>query len=129
MPSLRAHCAMSRKRTGHGFEELHRWIDEYQEDLGSEHRSHRHFWSKEVKKVIKEKWEKKERGLGDVAVEEWLFHIIIDNISTLFKIHQKNHPRTEKNFLIFGLRGNGYIYYKDGFVSEGNMEKYFEKPE
>jgi hypothetical protein len=42
MPSLRRHCKISELRTGERFEELHRWIDEYQKEMGRNHRKKRH---------------------------------------------------------------------------------------
>ncbi len=46
MPSLRVHCAISKKRTGNSFEELHKWIDELRRELEAGHRRKRHYLNK-----------------------------------------------------------------------------------
>ena len=47
MPRLRVHCAISKKRTGQDFKELHEWIDKSAETLGIDHRIGRHSYNKE----------------------------------------------------------------------------------
>lgn len=59
MPSLKTHCAISMKRTGIDFTELHRWIDEPTERLGSEHRIKRHYYNQRDKNTIKGYWDAK----------------------------------------------------------------------
>jgi len=41
MPNTKIHIAISRQRTGYGFEKLHKWIDESCQELGVEHRIER----------------------------------------------------------------------------------------
>jgi len=128
MPNLKTHKALSIERTGRSFEELHRWIDERQKDLGSEHRSKRHYWSRETKRYIQEYWNRKEKGLGTVAVEEWLFHITLDNIYTLYKYHKRNNPmREHKNLFLFGILDNGYIKYKEKALGDKKINYIFSK--
>ena len=47
MPNIRAHCAISRQRTGFDFEDLHKWIDHSPEAriLGADHRIERHAYT------------------------------------------------------------------------------------
>jgi hypothetical protein len=82
MPSVKTHCAISLKRTGIDFAELHRWIDEPTGRLGSEHRIRRHHYNEKEKNLIKGYWDAKRGGLGEKAVIEWLFHMAIDNLAT-----------------------------------------------
>ena len=69
MPSLKIHCANSRKRTGNSYEELHKWMDEPQKELGINHRTERHDTS--YIPEVKERW----KGIG---VREFLNHIAED---------------------------------------------------
>ena len=41
LPKFRTHCAISKKRTGNDFADLHRWIDEPTKTLGPDHRIER----------------------------------------------------------------------------------------
>jgi hypothetical protein len=52
MVSFKEHCRISEWRTGKRFEELHRWIDEPQKEMGKKHRQKRHSLSdiEEVRK-------------------------------------------------------------------------------
>ena len=89
MPNIRAHCAISKQRTGFNFEELHRWIDNPPEinNLGVDHRIERHAYTVADEQYIKTYWDqKKGPGWGEKAVIEWLFHVAIDNISTAYKL-------------------------------------------
>jgi len=118
---------MSRKRTGRDFRELHIWIDEPKEELGIDHHSKRHFWSRSTEKEIVEYWNKKEDGIGKIAVEEWLFHIALDNLFILFKKVEYNNPMKEKtNFLSFGFPGGDFVYYEDGKHENEIMKRIFE---
>jgi hypothetical protein len=65
MPSLKTHCAISRKRTGNDFAELHRWIDEPTRELGYDHRIERHYFNENTKNTIKRYWDAKKEGLGE----------------------------------------------------------------
>ena len=90
MPSFRTHCAISKKRTGNGFAELHRWIDKPTTRLGYDHRIERHHFNEADKNTIKRYWDSKRKGLGEKAVIEWLFHIALDNLVTVFKMSSQN---------------------------------------
>ena len=37
MPRHKVHCAISKKRTGNDFAELHQWIDKQTRSLGADH--------------------------------------------------------------------------------------------
>jgi len=105
MPSFKTHCAISKKRTGNDFAELHRWIDELAVTFGADHRIKRHYYNENDKNTIKKYWDAKEEGLGEKAVIEWLFHIAIDNLYTAFKMSNKSfsYGRKTYNFMQFGF--------------------------
>ncbi len=42
MPSFEEHCKFSDLRTGKRYEDLHKWMDEFQKDMGVNHREKRH---------------------------------------------------------------------------------------
>ena len=105
MPNLRAHCAISRQRTGFEFEELNRWIDNPPEAniLGPDHRIKRHAFTIEDMEYIRKYWdERKGYGWGDKAVIEWLFHIAIDNIHTAYKLSIPHYGDSTYNFIKIG---------------------------
>jgi XTP/dITP diphosphohydrolase len=52
MPSHKTHCAISKKRTGYDFSELHDWIDGPSKTLGKNHRTVRHAWNETDMKTI-----------------------------------------------------------------------------
>ena len=56
MPDLRTHIAISRERTGKGFEDLHRWIDESHKSLAYEHRIERHVYNSVYEKYVKKRF-------------------------------------------------------------------------
>lgn len=109
MPNNRIHCAISKKRTGIDFQELHHWMDEPTERLGYNHRKVRHYYNTKDEKAIREFWDQK-GGLGEKAVVEWLFHIALDNIETAFKKSQRVYGPDTYNFLKLGLCKSDYIY-------------------
>jgi hypothetical protein len=119
MPSFRTHCAISKKRTGNDFAELHRWIDE---------RIERHFLNEDDKDTIKRYWDAKEEGLGEKAVIEWLFHIALDNLVTAFRMSNKSFSYGHKtyNLMRFGLSKSGYIHCDFERVAERNLPFRFE---
>jgi len=78
MPSVKIHCAISKKRTGNSFSKLHKWIDEPVKIKGVNHREERHYWNEKDRSFILKEFKKK-------AVVEWLFHIAIDNLDTAVK--------------------------------------------
>ena len=94
MPGLNLHCAISKLRTGFGFEELHKWIDEANVVLEPDHRIERHSYNKEDEAYIREWWDReKGEGWGEKAVEEWLFHIALDNMLTAYRFAHKGGVR------------------------------------
>ena len=71
MPNHKTHCAISKKRTGYNFSELHTWIDEQSKTYRSDHRIFRHAWNETDKNTIQIYWDnKKGKGWGDKAVIE-----------------------------------------------------------
>jgi len=121
MPPLKTHCAISMKRTGNNFAELHRWIDEPTRNLGHEHRIERHHFNENDKNTIKERW-------GEKAVIEWLFHIAIDNLHTAFEMSRKSFSYGHKtyNLMQFGLSKSGFIHCYFDRVDERKLHSIFE---
>jgi hypothetical protein len=72
MPSHKIHCAISKKRTGNDFSELHHWIDEPYKTHGSDHRTVRHAWKETDRKEIQQRWEIKRLWNG-----YFIYHWII----------------------------------------------------
>ncbi len=128
MPSVKTHCAISLKRTGNSFAELHRWIDEPRSRLGSDHRIERHYYNEGDKNYIKGYWDAKREGLGEKAVIEWLFHIALDNLCTAFKMSKQSFSYGDKtyNMMEFGLTKSGYIHCNFDRVDEGEFHFIFE---
>ncbi len=128
MPSLRTHCAISRKRTGNDFAELHKWIDEPASRLGYDHRAKRHYLNEADKVTIKEHWDARKKGLGEKAVIEWLFHIALDNLATAFKMSSKRSSYGHKTFNLmeFGLSRSGFIHCNFERVDERKLDSLFE---
>ena len=120
MPSVKTHCAISQKRTGNDFAELHRWIDGPTGELGIDHRIERHHFNEDDKKAIKGRW-------GEKAVIEWLFHIALDNLYTAFKMSNKSFSYGEKayNLMQFGLSKSGYIHCDFERVDEDDLDFMF----
>jgi len=127
MPSLKTHCAISMKRTGIDFEELHGWIDASAEELGYDHRTRRHHFNQSDKNTIKGYWDAK-GGLGEKAVIEWLFHIALDNLSTAFKMSKQGFSYGDKayNLMEFGLNKSGYIHCNFRTVEEHELRYIFD---
>ncbi len=89
MPSLKEHCQFSELRTGKSFEELHRWMDKYQKEMGISHREKRH--SLNDIEAVRKRW-------GDDGVIEFLVHIIADFKDTKNKLENLfNKVKQEKN--------------------------------
>ena len=128
MPSLRTHCAISKKRTGNDFAELHRWIDEPTIRLGSGHRIERHHFNEDDKNTIKRYWDAKREGLGEKAVIEWLFHIALDNLTTAFRMSNKSFSYGHRtyNLMQFGLSKSGYIHCDFERVDERDLHSIIE---
>jgi len=128
MPSNQVHCAISKKRTGFNFKELHQWIDEDYKDQKINHRLERHSYNTREEKIIKEYWDKKKgKGWGDKAVVEWLFHIAIDNLETAFKRAKKGYRKGNiYNFFKFGMIPDSkFIHIDFGKLSEKDLKKEF----
>lgn len=128
MPSLKVHCAVSRERTGFDFKELHEWIDSPSKELGMNHRKERHAYNLEEEKKILEFWNKKDDGLGEKAVVEWLFHIALDNLETAFKRAKKGYRKGNiYNFFKFGLMPDSkFIFFDFDKLSNEELEDEFE---
>jgi hypothetical protein len=112
MPSVRIHCAISQKRTGFGFEDLHRWIDNGAKTMGIDHRRKRHHFNLEDQKHIRDFWDAtKGPGWGEKAVVEWLFHIALDNLETAYKcsLRDSSYGPNTYNRMEITLNRNGYI--------------------
>lgn len=130
MPSLKVHKAISLARCDFDFEELHKWIDEDDEGLGVNHRKNRHAYNQEEEKIIKDDWNKKKgEKWGDIAVCEWLFHIVIDNLETSYKNEKRisYHPLKAYNFFKIGFRPDDpFIYYHFDNLYPEEMEEEFK---
>ena len=127
MPNLDIHCKLSKRRTGRSFEELHRWMDIYAQTLGVDHRSERHAYTIAMEKQVHDYYEKKERGLGNIAVEEWLFHIALDNLHTLHKKMKHNHPmETRINLHVFGFTQRDYSFYEGLILEDKEIYEFFK---
>jgi hypothetical protein len=127
MPNHKTHCAISKKRTGYAFSDLHRWIDEHQKEYGSDHRIKRHAYNKNETKKIKEYWEdKRGKGWGRKAVVEWLFHIALDNLETAFKVSKQVYGLNTYNYIQFGLANSGYIYSDFDRCFDNDLKEIFE---
>jgi hypothetical protein len=126
MPSFRTHCAISKKRTGNDFAELHRWIDEPTIRLVYDHRMESHYFNEDDKNTIK-RWDTKGEGLGEKAVIEWLFHIALDNLDTAFKVSQKIYGERTYNIMKFGLSKSGYIHCIFDRADEDELNSIFEE--
>jgi hypothetical protein len=127
MPNFRTHCAISKKRTGIDFAELHRWLDKPTKDLGANHRKIRHHYNERDKKIIKKYWNAQGEGLGEKAVIEWLFHIAIDNLTTAFKMSSKSFSYGQKtyNLMHFGLNKSGYVHCDFERVDDSELDLLF----
>jgi len=71
MPGLKTHCAISKKRTGFDFKELHQWIDSSSKEMGYNHRQLRHASTTDDERTIRDYWDKKKPGLGQKTVVEF----------------------------------------------------------
>ena len=129
MPKLKAHCAISRQRTGYDFEGLHQWIDHPPEEkfLGADHRILRHAYTQDEKDYINKYWEeKKGSGWGEKAVIEWLFHIALDNLSTAFKFSKSFYKSKTFNATQVGITESGFIHVNFARMSDIELNKLFE---
>lgn len=132
MPNLRTHCAISKKRTGYGFEGLHKWIDEPAKEYGMNHRIKRHYLNDKDLKNIKKFWDRKKgKGWGQKAVIEWLFHIALDNMDTAFKFSKQewSYGNRAFNHMEFGLANNGFIHCDFNYKDDNELHALFEDNE
>jgi len=87
LPSHEEHCQDSLKRYGKPFSELHRWMDEPSEIMGSKHRTYRHdpyTTPKEARLLF-----------GEYADQACLDHILLDRRSSEAKGWQVDRPRKQ----------------------------------
>jgi hypothetical protein len=126
MPNLATHCAISKKRTGFDFKELHEWIDSPAAELGYDHRTVRHAYNVKEERQIIDYWDKKKRGYGEKAVVEWLFHIAIDNMSTAFKKSYKVYGDKTFNYFEIGISKSQYIYQDFETKDESSLKTHFK---
>ena len=122
MPKNSIHCAISCKRTGKTYKELHKWLDEDKADLGVSHRSKKHFYTQKLRDEVFEKFG------GSEAVSEWLFHIAIDNLDTYFT-NEWVFNNNKFNFLKFGFHRNSYICCEESKFTFEELDKEFGEKE
>lgn len=120
MPSHKTHCAISKKRTGSNFSELHEWMDEPYKRLGKNHRTTRHTLNDDDMRVVRQRW-------GDKGVIEWLFHISLDNLDTAFKMSRNAYGENTFNYYQFGLEESGYIHLKFGKINNYDLKETFSE--
>jgi hypothetical protein len=118
MPSLKHHCIISIKRTDKDYRDLHEWIDENKDDKSVDHRSKNHYYTRELRDFVYEKFG------GNEAVGEWLFHIALDNLDTSV-LNDWKFGKIGTNFYKFGFIENGFIYYKEDELTEEELEEEF----
>ena len=127
MPDLAKHCAISKKRTGYNFKELHEWMDSPAAELGYDHRIIRHAYNTKEEKQIIEYWDRRKGyGWGEKAVVEWLFHIAVDNLWTAFLKSYKVYGKKTFNYFEFGISGSKYIHLNLNTLDESKLTKHFE---
>lgn len=115
MPRGETHRAISRKRTGKDFAELHRWMDKDEKGLlGVNHRSKNHYYTDELRDYVFKTFG------GAEAVSEWLFHIALDNLDTSVN-NDWNYNGCDVNFYKFGFAENGFIYHEEDILSEDDF--------
>jgi hypothetical protein len=118
MPKNQVHCAISKKRTGKDYKELHEWIDEGHNERGVDHRAKRHYYTAELRKEVENRFGGKE------AVSEWLFHIALDNLDT-YIINEWGYVGNGYNFFKFGFEENGFIHVEEEDIDENDMDEEF----
>jgi len=120
MPSFAVHCKLSEIRTGKKFEDLHRWMDAPHEDLGVDHRTERHAYTRADEQFVRQKW-------GEKAVVEWLFHIAIDNLDTAFKKAKTVYGGDRAyNFFRFGIASDNFVYIDSEALDDDQLQDEFE---
>ena len=119
MPKNEVHCALSMKRTGKSYKQLHKWIDDNKENRGVDHRNKKHSYSKDLRDFIFKKYG------GSEAVGEWLFHIALDYLDTC-TINEWNHKKEDINFYRFGFKCNGFIFYDEDNLGDEELKEKFK---
>lgn len=120
MPSVRIHCAISKKRTGKSYIKLHKWIDNNKKERGVNHRKKNHHYTTKLKDYISHRFG------GAEAVSEWLFHVALDNLDT-YITNEWHYNKNEFNFIKFGFIENGFIHCEEEDLDDNEMEEEFEK--
>ena len=131
MPSVKVHCAISKKRTKNNkFESLHKWIDESAKKHGINHRKVKHAYTTMDEKKIINYWDKDGKNLGKKAVVEWLFHIALDNLSTANKRARKTYGKNTYNYFRIGFSNNSnYIHIDMDRKKDNQLKELFSKEE
>ena len=118
MPSGKIHRAISKKRTGNSYAELHSWIDDNEEDIGVNHRNKKHYYTEDLREEVSRRF----GGAG--AVSEWLFHIALDNLDTSVT-NDWMHDISDSNFHKFGFEEDGFIHYEEYGLDDDEFEEEF----
>jgi len=118
MPIIRVHCAISKKRTGKNYEELHNWIDHSGKKEGVDHRTENHAFNTTDRDHILKEW-------GQEGVVEWLFHIAVDNLYTAFKESRKLDKNSDNLFFIGFNDWKRFVNYKAEKVTEEELKAFF----
>jgi hypothetical protein len=122
MPSGKIHRAISKKRTGKTYAELHEWIDKGEEGHNVDHRKYNHAYTTKDREYVEKNFGGKE------AVSEWLFHIAIDNLHTSV-INDWNFRQNKRNAYHIGFAKNGYIHYDEQTISDSELKEMFDEEE
>ncbi len=120
MPNWKTHQAISMIRTEDTYEDLHKWIDDNEEDKGVNHRKKNHYYTDELRDYVSKNFG------GSEAVSEWLFHIALDNLDTSV-INDWNYGEVDVNFYKIGFNDNGIIFYSEAELDEDELKKEFKE--
>lgn len=116
MPKGSIHRAISKKRTGEEYAELHAWTDQKR---GVNHRKVNHYYTTKLREYVYDNFG------GSEAVSEWLFHIALDNLDTYIS-NEWHQQEADWNFIKFGFTEDGFIHCEEEELSEEEMEEEFE---
>ena len=119
MPNHKAHCAISKIRTGKDFSDLHEWMDGPSKELGIDHRILHHALDQKTLEFVKSKW-------GEKGVVEWMFHISLDYLWTAYKYARKIYGENTYNFFRFGLLDNGFTLMDHETLDDEELSEEFE---
>lgn len=127
MPTVDVHSAISKKRTGYDFKDLHEWINEPGTLKGAEHRLDRHRYTEEDRDYIKKTWDlKMGLGWGDKAIVEWIFHISMDYLDVGFKMSNAITQDNQNNVFMYGFNSEGNIHTTVGTIDKTELNKISE---